>query len=240
MIARIAGSVLVIVLGLSTAGASARTADPRTQVVPAQRIAALAERIARSLMPDPNRALAPAFAILDQSVPLGTIAIAAAGKPQVNATYIGVPIAIEIEGKLARTVFAGFRITNYVQMPTAARDLAPGTIVGVDDIAYARVPFAGRAAPDLQTLIGRKTRSIVARGDLLYPELTTVNEIVHAGMPAVLIVRDGPVQLAADVVARSSGGLGDSVTIFNPQTERVLSAVVTGPDMVELALPGAI
>jgi flagella basal body P-ring formation protein FlgA len=238
MIARIAGAALIIVLGLTTADASARAGEPRTQVVPAERIAAFAEHIARALVPDSERALAPAFRILDQSVPLGTVAIVAAGKPQVNATYIGVPVAIAIEGHVARTMFAGFRITSYVRMPVAAHDVAAGAILNGDDIAYARVPFDGRPARDADAFIGRKVRSLIARGDVLVPELTVVNEIVHAGMPAVLIVRDGPVRLAADVVARSSGGLGDYVSIFDPQTQRVLSAVVTGPDTVELALPG--
>ena len=82
-------------------------------------------------------------------------------------------------------------------------------------------------------------RAVIPRGDIVYPELTAVNEIVRAGMPALLIVHDGPVRLAADVVARTSGGLGDYVTIYNPQTQRALSGVVTGPNTVELTLPGS-
>jgi flagella basal body P-ring formation protein FlgA len=233
------GIVMVILFGLLGAGALARTGEPQTQVVPAESIAALAVTLARRAVPNPDRALAPAFQIVDQTVPLGAISLVAAGKLQVNASYVGVPIAIDIDGKVARTIFAGFRVTSYVQMVVAAHDLTPGTIVSADDLTYARVPFGGRQPLEIATFVGRKMRSTVAHGDVLYPEFITVNEIVHAGMPALLIVHDGPVRLAADVVARSSGGLGDHVSIYDPQTQRVLSAIVTGPDTVEFALPGA-
>jgi flagella basal body P-ring formation protein FlgA len=237
MTTRAAGFLLAVSIGLSPLGAAARTAGGPTQIVPAAQIASLAERIARSLVPDPDRALAPALQIMDQRVPAGALAIAP-GTPQVNPTYVSVPIAIDIDGKLARTVFAGFRITTYVRMPVAAHDLAAGDVLSVDDLAYTRVPFSGRPGLDIETFVGRKVRSVIARGATVYPELTAVNEIVRAGMPALLIVHDGPVRLAADVVARTSGGLGDFVTIYNPQTQRALSGVVTGPNVVELTLPG--
>jgi flagella basal body P-ring formation protein FlgA len=233
--ARAASCLLAILLGLVPPGAYARSAGTPTQLVPAERIASLAEHIARALVPDPARALAPAFQIADQSVPAGTVAMVA-GTAQVNATFVSVPVGIEVDGKLARTVFAGFRITSYVRMPVAAHDLTRDSVLSADDLTYARLPFTGRAGFDIESFVGRKVRCVVARGDVVYPELTSVNEIVHAGMAAVLIVRDGPVRLAADVVARTGGGLGDSVTIYNPQTQKVLSGIVTGPNTVELAL----
>jgi len=239
MIGRIAARVLATLIGMIPVGAAARAPGPAIQLVPAAQIAALAENTARSLVADPDRALAPAFLILDQSVPAGALAIAA-GKPQLNATYVSVPIAIAIDGFVVRTVFVGFRITNYVRMPVAAHDLAPGSVLETGDLTYVRVPFNGRPSLDIDTFLGRKVRSLIARGAALYPELTAVNEIVLAGMPAVLIVRDGPVRVVADVVARNSGGLGDYVTIYNPQTQRALSGVVTGPNTVELTLPGPI
>jgi flagella basal body P-ring formation protein FlgA len=54
----------------------------------------------------------------------------------------------------------------------------------------------------------------------------------------VLIIHDGGVDVVADVVARSSGGLGDQVALYNPQTNKSLSGTVIGPDRVELDLSG--
>jgi flagella basal body P-ring formation protein FlgA len=238
MMRRIAGMVAATLLGLAPATAFALSSEASTQIVPAARLAALAERTARSLVPDPQRALAATFTLADQIVPSGTVSVVA-GQTQSNTSYVSVPLAIAVDGRVVRTVYAGFRITSYVRMPVATHDLAAGSIVAVDDLAYINVPFNGRPALEIASFVGRKVRGLVARGAILYPELTSVNEIVRAGMPAVLIVRDGSVMLAADGVARSSGGLGDYVTIFNPQTQRVLSGIVTGPNTVELTLPGS-
>jgi flagella basal body P-ring formation protein FlgA len=233
-----AALLLALLAGVTPACANALTPAPAMQLVSAARIVALGQHVARSLVPDQRRALVAATQIADQPVPAGDVAFVP-GTPQVNATYVSVPIGIDVDGALVRTVFLGFRITYYVRMPVAARDLGPDTVLGADDVSYANVPFSGRPPLAIDTFIGRKMRELVARGEILYPELTAVNEIVRAGMPVLLIVRDGPVRLAADVVARTSGGLGDYVTIFNPQTQRALSAIVTGPNTVEFTEPGA-
>jgi flagella basal body P-ring formation protein FlgA len=236
MIARSAGALCALLI-LTPGLARASFAGPAQQIVPAARLAAAAERAARTLMTDLDRALAPALVITDQSVPPGAVEIVA-GTPQANPNYVSVPVSIDIDGKLARTVYAGFRITNFVRTAVAAHDLAADAIVGPDDLTYARVPFNGRPGLDIETFVGRKVRSVIPSGAIVYPELTAVNLIVQAGMPAILIVHDGPVSIAADVVARSSGGLGEFVTIFDPQTQRTLSGVVTGPATIELTLPG--
>jgi flagella basal body P-ring formation protein FlgA len=236
--ARAAAWLAAVWLGLVPVCAFARAPLPAMQIVPGSQMAAVAERSARAAVPDTNLALVAACTLVDQSLPTGAVALVP-GTPQVNATYVSVPIAIDIDGVLVRTLYAGYRITTYVRMPVAAHDLAPGAVLGADDLSYARLPFGGRTGLDIDTFVGRKMRSAVARGDVLYPELTAVNEIVRAGMPALFIVHDGPVRLAADVIARTSGGLGDYVTIFDPQTQRALSGVVTGPNTVELTVPGA-
>jgi len=224
-------------LALGVQWALADGVQASTQIVPAARISALAERTARSLVTDPARAIVPAFTLSDQAVPAGVVAITS-GAPQLNAGYVGIPIAIGVDGQVVRTVFAGFRITTYVRTTVAAHDLMAGGIIGADDLAYAQLPFTGRMNAPIESLLGRKLRSAITRGDAVYPDATLINEIVHAGMPAVLIVHDGPVAIAADVVARNSGGLGDYVATFDPQTQRVLSGVVTGPNIIELTLPG--
>jgi flagella basal body P-ring formation protein FlgA len=235
MSARIAGVGVSVALVVSFGAAGA---EPAVQVVPAARIAALAAQIARSQVSDPDRALVPAFALGDQRVPAGALALTP-GAVTANATYVSVPIAIDVDGRLARTVFTGFRVTSYVRTVVAARDLLPGELIAAGDLTYAALPYAGRPGVAFESLVGRKIRTAVMRGDAVLAESTSVNEIVHAGMPAVLIVHDGPVNLAADVVARSSGGLGDYVSTFDPQTQRVLTGVVTGPNTIELILPGA-
>lgn len=236
---RIRAAVLALVVALAASMTVAHAALVPTQIIAGTRISAVADRIAKGLVHDADRAVAPAFQIVDQSVPVGDVSISEAGAPQVNASYISVPIAIRVDGSLARTLYAGFRVTTFMQTVVAARDLAPGAVLTSADLIDARVPFMGRPAVHAATILGRKVRSAVLRGTPIFPEATIVNEVVRAGMPAVLIVHDGPVALSADVVARTGGGIGDYVTVYNSQTQKALSGVVTGPNTVELTLPGA-
>lgn len=237
---RIAVALLACTVAFWASASVARaTAMLPTQIVAGTRISAIGDKIASTLVHDADRAVAPAFQIADQSVPVGTVTIAESGPPQINASYISIPLAIRVDGTVARTLYAGFRITTYMQTAVAAHDLGQGAVIAPNDVVMARVPFMGRPGVTSATLVGRKVRSAVGRGVPIYPEGTIVNEIVRAGMPAVLIVHDGVVALSADVVARTGGGMGEYVTVYNAQTQKALSGVVTGPNTVELTLPGA-
>ena len=231
-------TILVVGSSGACAMADATAGSSAYQNVQGSRIAALADRIAHETVSGPDREVAPAFTIANQTVSNGSLLIAAAGTPQVYPSYLVVPIAILVDGKLARTVFAGYRIMRYIHTAVAAHDLTAGAVLTADDITLGRVASSGRPAVDPSLLIGRKLHSTLARGALLFAEMTSVNEIVKAGQPCVLTVRDGAVALTADVIARTSGGMGEQVAVWNPDTRRALSGTVTGPGKVELVLPG--
>jgi flagella basal body P-ring formation protein FlgA len=225
-------------LALAATFASANAALPHVQTVPGDRIAAIADRIAGQLVSGPDRRLTPAFKIVDQTVPAGAIAIET-GTPQVNPSYVGVPVTIDVDGRTVRTLMAGYHVTSFVMTTVAAHDLAPGTVLSADDLTQLRVPSYGHPGTEPGALIGRQLHTTVVRGGIVYAEQTGLPLLVRAGQPAVLIVHDGPVALSADVVARTGGALGESVSVWNAQTQRALSGVVTGPNIVELVLPGS-
>ena len=229
----------IVLAALVATFASANATALRVQTVPGERIAAIADRIAASLVGGADRTLTPAFKIFDQTVPAGTVSIQT-GAPQVNASYVAVPLTIDVDGKPARSLVAGYRVTTYLTTTVAAHDLLPGTVLADGDLVMQRVAYSGRLGTDRSLLIGRQIHTTVPHGAPVYLEQTTAVQLVKAGQPAILIVRDGPVSLSADVVARTGGALGESVSVWNPQTQRALSGVVTGPNIVELILPGSI
>jgi flagella basal body P-ring formation protein FlgA len=228
----------ILALAVSVLTPVAAVAVPVGQVVTAASITAVADKVAFAQVNDPDRTVAPARGIGDQSLPLGTLAMNA-GTPQVNASFIAVPVSLAVDGKVRVTLLVTYRITQYIRTAAAAHQIDSGTILGPDDLELDRVPFAGRQPVDIASLVGRKVRTSVTKGTQLYVEQTAVVELVKAGSTVVLIVRDGPVALAADVVARNSGGLGETVAVYNPGTKKALTGVVTGPNRVELNLPSA-
>jgi flagella basal body P-ring formation protein FlgA len=244
MLRAIAFAVMLLPLVVCTATAAALAAPATvalmpvvSQSVPGTKIAAIADKLAYGLVHDADRAVVPAFRMADQAVPLGQVEITPL-TPLVYATYVAVPLQITVDGRVAKTITAGYRVQQYVHTAAAAHDLTPGALLTADDLVLARVLSNGRPAVDLNSLVGRKIRAATPRGAAIFVEQTSVNELVRAGSGAILVVRDGPVVLTADVIARTGGGLGESVTVYSAQTKKLLSGTVTGPDRVELVLPG--
>jgi flagella basal body P-ring formation protein FlgA len=87
-------------------------------------------------------------------------------------------------------------------------------------------------------LVGRRLTASVLKDQPITIGATAVNQIVKAGSTIVFIVRDSGVAVSADAIARTGGGLGDQVFVFNPATRKSLSGVVTGPGTVELDISG--
>lgn len=212
-------------------------AAPNLQVVAGKRIAALAGQVVGELHVEGDCRLLPVFTVADQQVEAGRIALIA-GSPLVTPSFINVPVSIEINGKIARTVYTGYRVQTMVQTAVAARDLVAGSVLQVGDLKIARIPFTGQPGNGTEALIGRKIEGAFVKGMPIFIESTSVDQIVLAGSSVILIVRDGAVALTADVLARTSGGLGDQVSVYNPATRKQITGIVTGPGRVELELPG--
>lgn len=235
---RLAAVSLIVLLGaaVGTAGI-AYGAAPATQRIPGTRLLALAKGALGSVHVTRNEALILAAPVTDQILGPGSVALRVES-PLVTPSYVNVPIDILLDGSFVRTDFVGYRVQKYVRTAVATHDLIAGSVLGSRDVALARVPSFGRPPNGTRALIGRKIVTTVRKGQPIYPEETATNLIVTAGSTVLLIVNDGGVSVVTEVQARSSGGLGDEVALYNPRTNTSLSGQVVGPDRVELDLLG--
>lgn len=223
-----------MLLTLAPLGARAQSIVQR---VSGGRIAQAASRQVAALAHDADHQYVAVNVIPDQVVTGDRIALHAQS-PIGTASFVNVPVAIEVDGKLDRTVYVGYRMQQYVETAVAAHDIVPGTVLAQDDLVMTRVPFMGRPGNGIDALVGRKVAGSVLKGQPVTIDATSVNQIVKAGSTVVLIVRDSGVAVTAAVVARTSGGLGDQVSVYNPLTNKALSGTVTGPGTVELDISG--
>jgi flagella basal body P-ring formation protein FlgA len=208
-----------------------------TQTVPGTRFAAVATPVEHTVHLSGDAQLVQAFPIANQILPLGRVTLRAKDAI-VTPAYVNVPVEIDVNGTFLRQVFVGYRVERFVQSAVATHDLVPGTVLSVSDLRLARVPYIGQQTNGVDALVGRKIDSAVRAGAPVAIEMTRVDQIVKAGETVTLIVDDGGVSVVADVVANSSGGLGEHVSVYNPQTHKVLTGTVVGPDRVELNLTG--
>ncbi|HEY8312739.1 MAG TPA: flagellar basal body P-ring formation chaperone FlgA [Candidatus Baltobacteraceae bacterium] len=222
---------------LALAPVSAYAQQSNVQRVSGARIAALADRTVRGFASDAMHSYVAASTIPDQTVETGHVELHV-GTPIETPSFVNVPVIIDIDGKADRTVFAGYRVQAYVETAVAARDLVTGSVLSAADITMARVAFNGRPGNGADVLIGRKVNATVLKGQPIPVEVTGTNQIVTAGSTVLLIVRDGGASVTADCIARSGGGLGDQVSVYNAQTNKALTGTVTAPATVELDLSG--
>jgi flagella basal body P-ring formation protein FlgA len=233
---------LFALIALLTMGALAAPIAARAQIEGGQRISGktfekLAKHALTSIDVPENEALIQSSPVSDQIVGQGSVSLVAES-PLVTTSYVNVPIQIEIDGNLLRTVFVGYRVQQYIHTAVAAHDIVAGSVLQPNDVTIARVPSTGRLANGTQVLIGRKIFSSFRQGQPIYIEATMANEIVKAGAVVVLVVNDGGVSVVTEVTARTGGGLGDTVSVYNPQTNKALSGVVIGPGRVEMDITG--
>jgi flagella basal body P-ring formation protein FlgA len=215
----------------------ARAADIVTQRVSGKRIAMLAARELAGLSHEPNQDFVPVSLVPDQVVSDGHVDLRAQS-PVGGTAFVNVPVQIEVNGHLDRTVLVGYRVEQYVQTAVAAHDLTPGTVLSEDDLRMERVPFEGRAGNGIDALVGRRLNAAVVEGQPVAFSATSVNQIVKPGSTVMFVIRDDGVAVSADAIARTGGGLGDQVFVYNPATHKALSGVVTGPGTVELDISG--
>lgn len=234
-----------LILALAPFGARAQGAAQRPSTgsgrahltVSGKRIAQIAERQLAFVPHDSAQAFVPAGIVPDQMVSEGRLALHA-GAPSGSTAFVNVPVEIDVDGKPDRTVLVGYRVQQFVETAVATHDLAPGTVLTADDVTIARVPFTGVAPNGTDVLVGRRVESAVLKDQPVRIQSTTVNQIVKAGSTIVFIIRDNGVAISADAIARTGGGLGDQVFVYNPMTHKALSGTVTGPGTVELDISG--
>jgi len=234
---RVAVVALVAWLAAVWCGLATASAQPATQKIDGTRFEALAKPIAHAVHLTGDSAITQAFSVPDQLVPQGALSLAA-GNAMATSAYISVPIRISVDAHYIRTIFVGYRVQQFVTTAVAAHDLVPDSVIAASDLTMARVPFSGQRPNGMDALVGRRVSSAFRAGQPLYIEETQANQIVKPGASVVLIVQGDGVSVVADVIARTGGGLGDQVMVWNPETHKMLSATVTAPDRVELDISG--
>ena len=228
---------VLLSMGASFAPVAARAQIEGGQIISGKKFEKLAKNAIASIDVPDDEALIQSAPIRDQVVGQGTVSLNVQ-PAMVTPSYVNVPIQIDLDGNFTRTLFVGYRVQQYVHTAVAARDIVGGTVLEASDVVMARVPTFGRLPNGTDVLVGRKVYSAFRKGQPIYIESTITNEIVKAGSVVVLVVNDGGVSVVTEVQARTGGGLGDMVSIYNPQTNKALTGTVIGPGRVELDITG--
>jgi flagella basal body P-ring formation protein FlgA len=121
-----------------------------------------------------------------------------------------------------------------------AHDIQRGDIIGESDLTYAEVPEGAMAATTVtkfESLTGLQARRMLRAGQGVRPDDVRRPVVVSKGQTVTMTFTAPGVELTAMGRAMSEGGIGDTVTIQNPASFRMVSATVTGAGTVRATGP---
>ncbi|HLL28381.1 MAG TPA: flagellar basal body P-ring formation chaperone FlgA [Xanthobacteraceae bacterium] len=152
---------------------------------------------------------------------------------------VDVPGSATLRSKPVRISGALYETAEVV---TLARALGRGEAIRDNDIAIERrpkveVPDAIRRA---DAVIGQAARRDLRPGQFLHLADLMKPELVGRGDPVTLVFQSPGVKLTVQAKALEAGTQGDMVQVLNPQSKRIVQAMVDGPGHVVIARAPAV
>ncbi|UDF02754.1 flagellar basal body P-ring formation chaperone FlgA [Asticcacaulis sp. AND118] len=172
---------------------------------------------------------------------MGTSAVLDAGQVQARVRQAGqswpnpqglrrIIVTAGADGETA--VVAKAQAGRTKQVLVFTRALGAGEIVAPADLAYQSVQAhlaGGALVAEAETAIGKTVRSPVREGGVVRPtDLTSPVVVRRAEMVKVTWDMNG-VSLSMTGAAQKDGAVGDVIMVQNPQSKKLIEAVVTGP-----------
>lgn len=135
------------------------------------------------------------------------------------------------------------RAQSLIEAPVLVRPLAAGERIAADDVGWITIApnrIRPGAVIDAGQLIGAEARRALPPGRLLTGRDLQTPRLVERGRPVRLIYARPGLRLTALGIAQADGGLGDSITVLNPDSRRQVQGLVTGPGQVTLGTTGGL
>jgi flagella basal body P-ring formation protein FlgA len=122
-----------------------------------------------------------------------------------------------------------------VRVVVPARDIPRGEVIGETDLTYATVDGASLMAgvpTKIEEVAGMQARRVLSTGQPFRSDDVRRPIVITKGQSVTMQFSAPGVELVAMGRAMSEGGIGDTVTIQNPASFRMISATVISPGTV--------
>lgn len=117
-----------------------------------------------------------------------------------------------------------------VEVLTYARNLAAGEIVQPQDLVWGKAAAAPADAPsDADQVIGMATRRALRAGQAVAGRDVSAPQVFKAGELITVVYEDGGVSLALQAKAMAAAAVGETVSVQNTASKKIIQAVASGP-----------
>ena len=117
-----------------------------------------------------------------------------------------------------------------VDVLTYARSLSAGEIVQPTDLVWAKAASAPADAPrDADQVIGLAAKRPLREGAAVSGRDVSAPQVIKAGETVTVTWSDGLVTLTMQGKAMKAAATGDTFTLQNPTSKKIIEAIATGP-----------
>jgi len=171
-------------------------------------------------------------------LPGGEIKISIRHQPEYGFVGEGVfPATVYSDGRRVRSLFLKAHVEVYKPIVVARTHIPRGGAFTEDTTTMQTVPLSSlRGGYYLAStgLAGLQARREIRPGTVITTDMVERPVLIRRGEDVMLTCETASLQVAVKMQARTTGRLGDVITVENPSSRKVLCAVVTGPGEVEL------
>jgi flagella basal body P-ring formation protein FlgA len=131
-------------------------------------------------------------------------------------------------------------VSTSVRVVVPVRDIARGDVISESDLTFGTVQGTGLmngTVTSMATAIGMESRRVLRAGVTLSASDLRRPVVVNRGQTVTMTFAAPGVDLTAMGRAMGEGGVGDTVTVQNPASFRLVTAVVTAAGTVRATGP---
>ena len=129
-----------------------------------------------------------------------------------------------------------------VRIVVPTRDIARGETISDRDLTFATVPGSALMAGTVTSIAAAKdmeARRMLHAGEAMRGDDLRHPVVVTRGQTVTMLFRAPGVELTAMGRAMGEGGIGDTVTVQNPASFRMIAGVITAPGTVMATGPAS-
>jgi len=145
-------------------------------------------------------------------------------------------IALFVDDKPAGACTLRGRLEVVAEVLTAASTLRKGDLVTEENVALQRQDVSGIENPLFakEDILGHQVARTVAPGTILKSDYIVLPPVIKEGEMVKIIARKGAMQLSTSGLARATGRLGETISVKNISSNKMIHCRVDGPGMVSV------
>lgn len=208
--------------------------------LPTQRIQRAVEMAIRSRMPWKNEDVTISDINLDETLQLPVGKLTYQILPSRNEDYLGQTILalhLFVDGEPVRKVWVNATISVMADVVTVVRPLGKYAVIELADLSLERRDLSGLSSDTvsrIEDVLGNRTTRMIYPQTVLQASMFASPPLVRRGDIVKIVANTGPMIITATGMVKQQGCKGDMVRVVNTDSNRIITARVTGPGAVEV------